>query len=167
MVEQAYTSSEKDGHEVDGDFVEESGPQALLHDTRSAYGDALVARYGLRLFDRALDAFRDERERRSFVDPFLWNHMGNDEDRYVHGVSAAPRVGDVERPASRHKSPYRCVHLPKELGADRSDLERHLATGHFIVGVAAEVPPQDPLTAIAQDPFGAVVRPRDETIQRH
>jgi hypothetical protein len=112
MVEQSNTVLQQDGRQVDVHFVKESRLDALLCDTGGAYTGFL------RLFNRAFDSVRNERERRSFVDPFLWNRMGNDEDRYVRGMSATPRVGDIERPASRHQRAY-LMHLLKDLCAGR------------------------------------------------
>jgi hypothetical protein len=66
-------------------LVEESRLDALLRDARGAHGDVLVARDRFRLLDGAFDAVRDERERRSFVDPFLRNGMADDEGRYAQG----------------------------------------------------------------------------------
>ena len=65
------TPSEQDGHQVDMYFVEQSGLDGLLRDTSGAYGDVLILRDRSCLLDDALDAVRDERERRSFVDSFL------------------------------------------------------------------------------------------------
>src|SRR5215207_5243249 len=166
MVEQSDTVSEQDGRQVDLYFVKESRVDALLRDAGGAYTDGLVACYRFRLLYGAFDAVRDERERRSFVNPFLWERMGNNKDRYVHGVPATPRIGYVERPPSRHQRPYR-LHLLKDLGAGRRDLERHRTARHPIFGVAAEVPRKEPFTAIAQRSLRAIVRPGNESIQGH
>src|SRR5215212_3749314 len=119
MVEQPYTPSEQYGHEVDGDFVEEPGPDALLRDARGAHGDALVARYGLRLLDRALDAISNERVRRSLVDPFPGNRVGDDEGRHAQGRITTPPVRDIEGPPSRYEGPHRSFQLREEFGALR------------------------------------------------
>src|SRR5215213_8266597 len=103
MLEQSDTPSEQDGHQIDVYLVKKFGPYALLRDASSAYGDVLVLRDRFRLLDGALDAVRDERQRRSFVEPFLGDRVGDDEGRYTQGGSAAPPMGDVERPPSRHK----------------------------------------------------------------
>src|ERR687897_1806470 len=87
MVEQPNTPSEQDGHQVDVYLVEESRPYALLRDARGAHGHVLSTRGRFRLLDRAGDAVRDKRERRSFVDPFLWDRMGDDEGQYAQGRS--------------------------------------------------------------------------------
>jgi hypothetical protein len=83
MVEQPNTASEQDGHQVDVYLVEESRPYALLRNAGGTHGDVLVARDRFRLFNCAFDAVRDERVRRSFVGPFLWNRMGDNEGRYA------------------------------------------------------------------------------------
>jgi hypothetical protein len=66
-------------------LVKKPRPDALLRDAGGAHSDVLVARDRFRLLDDALDALRDERERRSLVDPFLWKGMGDDEGRYAQG----------------------------------------------------------------------------------
>src|SRR5215210_7167613 len=103
MLEQSDTPSEQNGHQVDVYLVEKSGPYALLRDARGAHGDVLVPRDRSRLLDGALDAVRDEGEGRSFVDPLFGNRVGDDEGRYAQGRSAAPPVGDIERPPPRHE----------------------------------------------------------------
>jgi hypothetical protein len=102
VVKQSDTPSEQNGNQVDVYLVEQSGPYALLRDASGAYGDVLVLRDRSCLFDGALYAVRDERKRRSFVDPFLGDRVSDDEGRYAQGGSATPPVCDVERPPSRH-----------------------------------------------------------------
>src|SRR5919202_6712058 len=87
-------------------LVKKSRSDALPGDARGAHSDVLVARGRFRLLYGAFDAVRDERERRSFVDPFLWDRVGDDEGGYAQGRSATPPVGDVERPPSRHERPH-------------------------------------------------------------
>src|SRR4051812_17442149 len=41
VVEQSDAAPEQDGHQVDVDFVEESRPDALLHDARGPHPDVL------------------------------------------------------------------------------------------------------------------------------
>ena len=84
---------------------------ALMHCcTRFAPIDAdvLVTCDRFRLRYGAFEAVPDERKRRSFVDPLLWNRVGKNKDRYVQGVSATPPVGEVECPPSCHQRPCRC-----------------------------------------------------------
>src|SRR5215213_9789886 len=102
MVEQPNSPSEQDRHQVYVYLVEESHPDALLRDARSAHGDVLVACDRFRLRYGAFDAVCDERERRSFVDPFLWDRMGDDKGGDAQGGSASPPVGDVERSPPRY-----------------------------------------------------------------
>ena len=85
MLEQADAPSEQDRHQVYVYLVEKSGLEALLRDARGAYGDVLVACYGFGLLYGAFEAVRDERERRSLVDPFLRDRVGDDEGRYAQG----------------------------------------------------------------------------------
>src|SRR5919199_4117833 len=129
-------------------LVKKSRSDALPGDARGAHSDVLVARGRFRLLYGAFDAVRDERERRSFVDPFLWDRVGDDEGAYAQGGSATPPICDIERPASRHKRPHLAVCLLKELGALRRDHEHHLGTRQPVFGVAAGVPREEPLTAV-------------------
>src|SRR5918997_4274003 len=85
MVEQPDAPSEQDGHQVYVYLVEQPRPDALLRDASGAHGDVLVARDRFRLLDGAFDAVRDERERRSFVNPFSGDGVGDDEGRYAQG----------------------------------------------------------------------------------
>jgi hypothetical protein len=85
MLEQSNAVPEQDGHQVYVYLVKKSGPDALLRDTGGAHSDVLVACDRSRLLYGAFDTVRDEGERRSFVDPFLWNGMGDDEGRYAQG----------------------------------------------------------------------------------
>jgi hypothetical protein len=62
MVEQADAAPEQDGHQVDVDLVQESRPEALLHDARGAHADVLVPGDRLRLLEGALEAVGDEGE---------------------------------------------------------------------------------------------------------
>src|SRR5919206_2901013 len=115
MLEQSDTVPEQDGRQVDVYLVKKSRSDALLRDAHGPNSDVLVARDHFRLLYGAFDAVRDERERRSFVDPFLWDRVGDDEGGYAQGGSATPPIGDVERPPSGYKRPHLAVRLLKEL----------------------------------------------------
>src|SRR5215216_630965 len=117
MLEQSNTPSEQDGHKIYVYLVKNSCPEALLHDARRPHRHVLLTRNRFRLLHGALDTLRDERERRSFVDPFLWDRMGDDEGGDAQEGSASPPVGDVERSPPRYKSPHLAVSLPKEISA--------------------------------------------------
>src|ERR671921_2850037 len=119
VVEQPDAVPEQDRHQVDVYLVEESRSDALLHEARADHADVLVACDRFRLLYGTFEAVRDERERRSFGNPLLWDRMGNNKDRYVQGVSATPPIGEVECPPSRHQRPCRSARLAKELGALR------------------------------------------------
>src|SRR5438876_12351229 len=54
-------------------LVEEPCFEALLHDARGTHADVVVACDRLCLLYGAFESVRDERERRSFVDPVLWD----------------------------------------------------------------------------------------------
>jgi hypothetical protein len=86
-------------------LIEEPGLYALLHDARGTHADVLVTCNRLRLVQGAFESVGDERERRSFVDPVLWNRSGNNKDRYVQGVFATPPMGKVKCPSTKHQRP--------------------------------------------------------------
>src|SRR5918998_3921251 len=150
MLEQPDASPEKYWHQVYHYLVEEPGRDALLHDARGHHGDALLARDRFRSPHGAFDPVRDELERRSCVDPSLRDRVGDDEGGYAQGGPAAPPARDVERPASRHGRPHRVFYLPKELGALLRNVEDHLGTRQPVFGVAARVPREESLAAVAQ-----------------
>src|SRR4051795_11959451 len=129
----------------------------MLHQVRTDYADVLVACDRFRLRDSVFETVRNERERRSFVKPLLRNRMGKNKYRHSQGMSAAPAMGEVECPPSRHQSPCRCTCLPKVLGSLRRYPEDHLRARQSIFGVAAEVPSQEPLATITHRCFGTVV----------
>src|SRR5438045_256830 len=100
MVEQGNAAPEQNGYQIYVDLVEEPSFDALLHDARSTHADVLVAGDRPRLLYGAFEPIRDERERRSFVDPVLWDRAGNNKDRHVQGVFAAPPIREVECPST-------------------------------------------------------------------
>src|SRR5215218_6187799 len=85
VVEQPDALSKQDMHKVYVYLVKKSRPDALLHDAGGTHSDVLVARDRIRLLDGAFDTVRDERERRSFVDPLLGDRVGDDEGGYAQG----------------------------------------------------------------------------------
>jgi hypothetical protein len=90
MLEQPNATPEQDRHQVYVYLIKKSRPDALLRDTGGAHSDVLLACGFLCLFNSAFDAVRDEGERRSFVDPFLGDRMGDDEGRYAQGGGCHP-----------------------------------------------------------------------------
>ncbi len=65
MLEQSDTRSEQDRRQVDMDFVEQPGLEALLRDTRRGYRHMLVACGLLCLTNGAFNAVSDECEWRT------------------------------------------------------------------------------------------------------
>jgi hypothetical protein len=63
VVQQPDAVPEQDGHQVYVYLVEESRPDALLHDARADHADVLLTRDRFRLFYGAFGAVRDEGER--------------------------------------------------------------------------------------------------------
>src|SRR5258706_14129445 len=90
MVEQSDARAEQDGHQVDMDFLKQSGFEALLHNRRGGYRDTLVACNRFCLFNGAFNTVGDEGERPSFLDPFWRGSMGHNNDWYVQGMFAPP-----------------------------------------------------------------------------
>src|SRR5438477_10495441 len=99
VVEQPDAITEQDGCQINAYFVEKPRFQALLRDTRGGYGHVLVACTHFCLCNRAFDAVGDEGEGRSFVNPFLWDPMGNNEAR-CKGWMALPGSGQIEHSPS-------------------------------------------------------------------
>ncbi len=83
MLEQSDALSQQDGHQIDGYFVKQSHFYALLHDLRGGYDDILIPCCMFCLANGTFNAICDEGERRSSLDPFLWDAMGNNKARYV------------------------------------------------------------------------------------
>jgi hypothetical protein len=90
VVEQPDTTAKQNRHQVDYYFVKQPRLEALLEDTRGAYGDILVPRGLLCLANGAFNAVGDKGERRSVLDPFLRDGMGNDKTISTPWGVAAP-----------------------------------------------------------------------------
>jgi len=105
VVEQPHTRAKQDGHQVKMYFIQQARFQALLQEDRGADDDILIPGGLLGLFDGAFNAIRDEREQRSWLDPFLWDGMGHGKSRHALGGLAAPTTGDIEGLPSRHHRP--------------------------------------------------------------
>jgi len=97
VVEEPDASAEQHWRDADLDLVELPKPEELLCDARAADPDHAVARGFARELERALHAFRDERDTGA---PFTRDRrlVRDDEDRHVDRVATLPAVGDVERP---------------------------------------------------------------------
>src|SRR6476620_11798945 len=104
VVEQSDAVPEQDRHQIEVYLVEKSRSDALLHQVRTDYADVLVTCDRFRLRDSVFETVRNERERRSFVNPLLRNRMGKYKYRHSQRMSAAPPMGEVECPPSRHQS---------------------------------------------------------------
>src|SRR5574341_222312 len=81
MIEQPDAVSEQQGYQVNMDFVHQSRVETLLQDTGGAYDDILVSRCFLGVTNGAFNPIGDKGERRSFVDPFLRDAMGDNKTR--------------------------------------------------------------------------------------
>src|SRR5688572_2890057 len=151
---------------VDMDLVHQSQVEALLQDTGGAHDDILFAGGLLCLMNGAFHPIGDKGERRSFVDPFLWDGMGDDKSRRPRGM-AAPGPGDIKGSPSPYPRPVSCERLLKDFGALRRDLEHHVAIRDRNLCVAAEVPLKERVTTIPHTIVGAVVRAGNEAVQRN
>ena len=67
IVEQPDSCPKQDRHQIDMDFIQQSGLDALLGDSRAGYGDVLVPCGLLCLTNGAFNAIGDEGEGRSFL----------------------------------------------------------------------------------------------------
>jgi len=102
MLEQSDAITEQDRRQVDMYFVEQPGLEALLRDTRGGDGHILVACGLLCLTNGAFHAVGHEGERRTLLDPFLWDGVGDNKTRGM-GRIAAPGFGDIEHsPSCQH-----------------------------------------------------------------
>src|SRR5215207_6741792 len=80
---------------------------------------------------------------------------------------SAPTMGDVKRLSSLHTRSVISHLFLKEFGTLRRDLEHHVAIRDGNLSVAAEVPVEERVTAIAQSFFRTIIRARHKTVQRH
>lgn len=157
MLEQWDTLSKQDGCQVDINLVDKTSLEALLQDIRAKYVDILIPCDSLGLANGAFNAVGDERERRAWLDPFLWDGMGDDKIRSTPGRFATPRTRNIKGSPSRHGRPYCFGSFQKMLGAGTRDFELHIQPRKPEIGVAAIVP--------FEDLINLVVRPGDKTIK--
>src|SRR5215211_9179668 len=167
VVEQADAAPEQDRHQVDVDLVQESCPEALLHDAGGAHADVLVAGNRLRLLQGAFEAVGDEGERRSVIDPRWWDRAGHDKDRDIQGVVAAPPMGEIEGPAAEHQRPGGFAGLAEEVGGRAETLKTMSVPGsRYSVSPppyqAKSRSPPSPMGA-AGPSFGPLMNPSSET----
>src|SRR5688572_19279274 len=81
VVKHAYTTTDQDRCDIDSNFVNEAGLDGLLQDAGRADHDILISSGLLRLTDRTFHTIRDKSERRTRLDPFLRDVVGDDECR--------------------------------------------------------------------------------------
>ena len=123
-------------------------------------------RQPLALAPGRFQAVGDERERRSVIDPRLWDRAADNKDRHIQGVFATPPMGEVEGPSTKHQRPGRFACLAEELGGLRRDPEDHVGSRQPVFGVASGVSRQEPLAADPHGCISAVVRPTDKAVER-
>src|SRR3954463_6404396 len=156
MLEQADAIAEQDRNEIDVNFVEQPGFDALLRGRRGGNGDVFITGGSFGLSNGAFDAVGHKRKRRSFPDPFLSGVMGHDET-WSKGRIAAPALGKIEHPATCYHRTRRCYRLCKQSGALWRDLERHSPALHLKCFCSSKVPLEKLLHI--------VLRPGDKSIQ--
>src|SRR5215208_5638318 len=139
------------------DLVHQAGVETLLQDTGSADDDILIPGGLFCLTNGAFNAIGYKGERRSFIDPFLWDGMREDETGRPRGMTA-PGSGDVKGPASPHPGPVRLERRVEDFGALPRDLEHHVAIRDRHLGVTAKVPVEERVPSIPQTIVGAIVR---------
>jgi hypothetical protein len=118
MVEQPDTTAKQDGYNINVDFVHKVRVEALLQDTRSTYNDIFIPRGFLSLTNGTFNAISDKGEWRSFLDPFLWNCMGNNKTGFPGGM-ATPAVGDIKGSPPSHARSICSECLLQDFGALR------------------------------------------------
>src|SRR6266540_2330032 len=148
------------------DFVHEPQVEALLKDTSSAYDDILVSRSLLGLANSTFNSICDKSKWRSFIDPFRRDSMCNNESRRSWWATT-PALSDIKGFPSPHARSVVSHRFLKEFGALRGDLEHHVAIRNGNLGIAAEKPIEERLTAFAQTILRTIIWSCNKAIQRH
>ena len=81
VVEHTYTITDQDRGDVDSNFVHEPGLDSLLQDTWCTNHDILISRGLLRLSNGTFHTVGDKGEWRTFLHPFLWDVVSDNECR--------------------------------------------------------------------------------------
>src|SRR6266545_4254996 len=159
-----YFTTRYDWHQAHDEQIEQTGPEALLDDVGSHQGHVLASRGRPCLLDRTLDAIGDEGVGRITRRHRFGRPMGHDEERDAWDRSApAPRAGHfVGATPSNHRAQPADVRI-KELRADGGHPEGRVEPAW---SVAVAVPIEESGAADPQWLLRAVVRARDETIDR-
>ena len=139
----------------------------MLHDARGTHADVLVAGERLRLLNRAFESVRDERERRSFVDPVLYDRAANNKDRYVQRMFATPAVGEVEGSSTKHQGPV-VLRVSSRYSAVCGETMKTMSVPGILYSVspaeyqAKSLSPPTPMGASGLS-FGPAINPSSET----
>src|SRR5262245_36494272 len=88
VAEESHAVAEKNGREIDVEFVDDSGVETLLDDVGSRDTDRLLAGDGLCLRDRILDTVEDDCDRRVVAWPAFWRAVGDEEDGNANRMPA-------------------------------------------------------------------------------
>jgi hypothetical protein len=126
------------GHEVDSETVEQTELQALPAIVPAVTATVRLPAISFAVATAGLDPVGDEVERSVGVgvDPGCGYLVGHDDDRDVHGVPAAPSVGDVEQRSAAYQRTQPGNPLPPVVGALRAQVEGDV----FRRGAALDVP---------------------------
>lgn len=159
-VEESNSGAKKNCHDVDVDFVEEPGVQALLDGVGAVDPNGLPGGGGLGLVHSAFDAIGHEVDRRVGSRPAAGDVVGKDECGSPSMISA-PALGDVESVSTGEHGPKFGRETAQVLGARPGYLERH---GIRASGVDFDVPRGE----VPVEHFGhAIVEIGDVAIERH
>jgi hypothetical protein len=161
MLEQPLAVAKQHGRQINVDLVQQPRLQALLDDVRAANDDMPVPGNALSLFDGARNAVRNEGEWRTFLDPFLWRRMGDDERAPTIRRITTPRAGDIEIVPSCDQ----CADRSPERSPMRSALAREILNTISVPGTGNEVSPLvNHLKSRRMSSFGPAMKPSSDIV---
>lgn len=123
-VEESNSGAKQYRRDVDGEFVEEAGIQALLDGVSAVDPDGLPASGGFGLIHRAFNSVGHELDRRVGSRPTGGDVVGQDECGSP-SVIPAPALGDVESASTGEHGTESGRETAKVLGARPRHLKRH------------------------------------------
>jgi len=160
VVEESNSGAKKNRRDVDVDFVEETGIQALLDGVSAVDPNRLPGGGGFGLVHGAFDAVGHELDRRVGPRPSGGDVVGQYEC-WSPSVISAPSLGDVESPSTGEHGTKSGRETAKVLGARPGHLERH---GVRPSGMDFDVPRVE---VPVEDLGHAIVEVCDVAVERH
>src|SRR5829696_865175 len=160
VVEKSNSGAKKNRRDVDVNFVEEAGIQALLDGVGTVDRNGLPGGSGFGLVHGAFDAVGHEVDSRVGSRPSGGDVVGKYEC-WSPGVISSPAVGDLERASTGEHGTKFGPETAKVVGARPGHLERH---GVRPSGVEFDVPRGE----VPVEHFGhAIVEVGDVAVERH